>query len=193
MKMKNLILTAAAFLFLGGAVCAQTFEGRILMSSVNTVNDEKADITWLLRKGESRMDFVSVANGVSTDYTLLADASGLDIVAKGQVTKVPATALPAGSYQLVEKTGEEQVNGFNCTHYVFTDGTARIDVWASMEAGLNVNDLPFMMRAKFPSAELFRGFPIRFEKRDPMGELQQSHEVRHVRAESVPASAFLRK
>jgi len=172
---------------------AQTFEGRIAMSTVNTSNDEKAEVTWLLRKGESRMDFASVAKGVSTDYALIVDANGIDMVAKGQVTKVPTGSIPTGNYQLMEKAGEESVNGFNCTHYVFTDGSSRIDVWANTEVGVSLNDMPFMMRAKFPAGELFKGFPIRFEKRDLMGKLLQSHDVRSIQAETVPARAFVRK
>jgi hypothetical protein len=190
--MKKLIFTACVALMAGNGV-AQTFEGRIAMSTVNTLNDEKAEVSWLLRKGESRMDFVSVAKGVSTDYALIVDAIGIDMVAKGQVTKVPTNAIPAGNYQLMERAGEETVNGFNCTHYVFTDGSSRIDIWASTEVGVSLSDMPFLMRAKFPAGDQFKGFPIRFEKRDLMGKLLQSHDVRSIQAEAVPASAFVRK
>lgn len=189
--MKSILTIAAAVASF--STMAQSFEGTINMTAINTAMDETSTIVWHLKQGDSRMDFHTVANGITTDYALIADKKGIDLVAQGTVTKVPAAPLASASFQLLETKGTVTINNRPCTHYLLTNGKDQIDLWASTEMGLSLSDLPFFMRMKFPSADLIKGFPVKMETRDALGNLTLSHEVTAVSATPISAHTFERK
>ena len=89
--MRNLYV---AVLVLASAFAnAQNFEGVITMNTSNESLSETATLTWYLKGGSSRMEIDSKAGDHNTEYVVIADGKGMDMIAEGQVTSVPQTAM----------------------------------------------------------------------------------------------------
>lgn len=170
------------------------FEGVITMSSSNTAIKETAEITWYLKGVDSRMDFRSVADGVASDYALIADAKGIDMLSKGQVTPIAQQDLRTtnASMTLLDETKDVQQNGYACIRRTYTDGKDDITYWVTATLPIGFRDLPMFMRRNMPRME-DNLFPVKMEKRDVTGKVLLTQELRSVTANKVDAAKFARQ
>lgn len=189
--MKNLFI--AAIVLTSSWATAQNFEGVITMNTTNEAMMETATLTWYLKGENSRMDIDSKAGDHATQYTVIADTKGMDMIADGQVTAVPQTAMSVDmkTQQLVSETKNVSVNGYNCTQAVFTDGTNQTTYWLAEGIGLGFNDLPFIIKRNMPKISS-SGFPLKMEKRDASGKIILSQDVVSITPSTVSNSKFER-
>ncbi|MCF8275757.1 MAG: DUF4412 domain-containing protein [Flavobacteriales bacterium] len=173
---------------------AQSFEGVITMNTTNEAMKENASVTWYIKGERSRMEVASKAGEHNTQYVLVADAKGTDLIADDHITPVPPTALKTemANLQLVSKREGVMVNGFTCVQEVYTDGVNQVTYWLSTESGLSFNDLPAVFRKNMPRIES-AGFPVKMEKRDAAGKVVVSQDVLSVAAAKVDDSKFERR
>lgn len=190
MKFINMIIAV----FFANVVLAQDFEGVITMNTTNTAMKEQATVTWYLKNGDSRMDIHSDADGHSSDYSIITDGKGMDMVAQGHVTRIPQNTMVAqGAAQtlLSEKEGVE-MNGYNCTQAVYFDGKNQTTYWLTNDLKMGFNDLPSVIKRNMPKVEA-TGFPVKMEKRNAEGKVILSQDVVSVKPATVDASKFNRK
>lgn len=193
MKTLKALYTVGLFM-MANLVMAQSFEGVITMNTTNEAIKEQATLTWYLKNGNSRMDIQSSADGHSSNYSIIVDGKGMDMVSQGHVTSIPQTAMKvenAGQTLLSEKTGV-QMNGYNCTQAVYFDGQNQTTYWFTNDLALEFNDLPSVIKRNMPSVEA-SGFPVKMEKRNPQGKVILSQEVISVSASTVDNGKFERR
>lgn len=184
----------AALMFVSSAVLAQSnFEGVITMNTTNEAMKEKATVTWYLKGNSSRLDINSQAGEHDTQYAVISDAKGMDLVSQGHVTPIQSVApVTKSSLRLESETQGVSVNGFTCTKQVYADTEGETTYWLAKDLELGFDDLPAFIRRNMP-AVTSNGFPVRMEKRDGTGKLVLSQDVLSVHATSVDASKFERK
>lgn len=190
--MKKSILSVFTLLTLNVAV-AQQFEGIISMNTTNQGLKEEASITWYLKGTDSRMDVRSTADGHTSQYAIIIDGKGTDMVSQGHVTPIPSNSMRgAGGQTLLSRKEGVSVNGYSCTQAVYFDGQNQTTFWFTEELPITSADLPNMLRTNLPS-DMEKGFPIKMEKRNPKGDILLSQEVTSVQAATVEVSKFERK
>ena len=125
MRFSKLIFTISLSVISVWCFAQSGFEGVITMNTSNETMKEKASISWYLKGDKSRMDISSQAGEHSTEYTIIADEKGMDMVSQGHVTSVPQVAMKIDNSKqtLVSKSDGINVNGFDCQKAVYTDGT----------------------------------------------------------------------
>jgi len=171
-----------------------TFEGVITMQTSNTAIKETADVTWYLKGEDSRMEFRSMADGVASDYALIVDAKGTDMVSKGHVTSISQQDLRTtnASMTLLDETKGVQMNGYECIRRTYTDGKDDITYWVTAALPIGFKDLPMFMRRNMPRMEDGL-FPVKMEKRDVVGKVLLTQELRSVNPSKVDATKFARQ
>lgn len=193
--MKNMkMICTLAMLMVANWSMAQNFEGVINMKTSNEVMKETAALTWYLKGDKSRLDIASQADGHSTQYAIISDEKGLDMVAEGHVTAIDKAALDLGlsAITLISEKNGVQMNGFACKQAVYFDGKSQTTYWLTDALGLTFNDIPSIIRRNMPSIDS-NGFPVRMEKRNAEGKVVLTQEVVSVTATKVDDSKFDRK
>ncbi|MCF8459478.1 MAG: DUF4412 domain-containing protein [Flavobacteriales bacterium] len=190
MKTMKTIYTVMV-LMMANLVMAQNFEGVINMKTTNEEMKEKATLTWYLKGDKSRMDISSQAGEISTDYTIISDEKGLDMVAEGHVTAINKTALDLGlpTVTLLSEKNAVQMNGYTCKQAVYFDGKSQTTYWLTDALGLTFNDIPAIIRRNMPTIDS-NGFPVRMEKRNAEGKVILTQEVVSTQAAKVEDSKF---
>ena len=190
--MRNLYV--AVLVLVSSVASAQNFEGVITMNTSNETMKETASVTWYLKGNDSRMDINSKAGDQQTQFAVIADSKGMDMIAEGQVTSVPQAAMQVdlAAQQLVSETKNVQVNGYNCTMAVYTDGTNQTTYWLAEGLGIGFSDIPFMIKRNMPKISS-SGFPVKMEKRDASGKIILSQVVVSITPSSVSDLKFDRK
>ncbi|MCF8462240.1 MAG: DUF4412 domain-containing protein [Flavobacteriales bacterium] len=173
---------------------AQNFEGVITMNTTNEAMKEKASLTWYLKGNKSRMDISSQAGEISTEYAIIADEKGLDMVAEGHVTAINKAALDLGlqTVTLLSEKSAVQMNGYACKQEVYFDGKTQTTYWLTDALGLAFNDIPAIIRRNMPTIDS-NGFPVRMEKRNAEGKVVLTQDVVSVKPSKVEDSKFDRK
>lgn len=173
---------------------AQNFEGVINMSTSNDEMKETATLTWYLKGDRSRMDIVSQAGDHNSSYAIIADEKGMDMVAEGNVTNIPASAMKSdmSTLSLVSEMNAVSMNGYLCKQVVYSDGKNQTTYWLTDALNLKFDDIPMVLRRNMPSINT-TGFPVKMEKRDGAGKVVLSQNVLSVKASSVADSKFERR
>ncbi len=173
---------------------AQNFEGVINMKTTNEVMKETASLTWYLKGTKSRMEISSQAGEHSSEYAIISDEKGLDMVAEGQVTPIDKSALDLGLSNvtlLSEKEGV-QMNGYACKQAVYFDGKSQTTYWLTDALSLTFTDIPSILRRNMPNIDS-KGFPVRMVKRNAEGKVVLTQEVVSAQVSKVEDSKFVRK
>ncbi|MFT6211560.1 MAG: hypothetical protein ACJAYA_001056 [Bacteroidia bacterium] len=173
---------------------AQNFEGVITMNTVNEEMEEKASLTWYLKGDKSRMDIKSQAGEHTTEYAVISDEKGIDMVSEGHVTNIPQSVMKTGASAqslLSEKDGVS-MNGYICTRAIYFNGKNQTTYWLTDDLKISFKDIPSILRSNMPSIEA-NGFPIKMETRGADGKIVFSQEVVSVKAAKVDDSKFARK
>jgi hypothetical protein len=193
MKTMKTIFTLAILMVANWSM-AQNFEGVITMNTTNEAMKEKASVTWYLQGDKSRMDISSQAGDISTQYAIIADEKGLDMVAEGHVTAINKAALDLGlsTITLLSEKEGVQMNGYACKQAVYFDGKSQTTYWLTDALGLTFNDIPAIIRRNMPTIDS-NGFPVRMEKRDAEGKVVLTQDVVSVQPSKVDDSKFDRK
>ncbi|MCF8256306.1 MAG: DUF4412 domain-containing protein [Flavobacteriales bacterium] len=187
--------TLLPLMLLSVAVFAQgAFEGVITMTTTNAEIKETTEVTWYLKGERSRMDMRSTTPDYTTEYALISDAKGMDMVAQGQVTPVPASEIHTSNatMTLLEESKGQRVNGFDCIKRTYTDGTNDITYWLATGTGIGFNDLPLFLRRNMPRLDPDQ-FPVKMEKRDAEGRVLMTQDVASVRTQIVEDRLFERR
>lgn len=173
---------------------AQNFEGVITMNMTNDVMKEKASLTWYLKGDKSRMDISSQAGEHHTEYAIISDAKGLDMVAEGHVTAMDKAAFDLGlsTVTLLSEKDGVNMNGYACKQAVYFDGKSQTTYWLTDALGLTFSDIPSLIRRNMPNIDS-KGFPVRMEKRNAEGKVVLTQEVVSAQASKVDDSTFDRK
>jgi len=190
----RIIFTATILMTAFGAMAQSRFEGVITMNTTNAAMKETATVTWYLKDGRSRLDFNSQAGDTHSEYAVITDEKGMDLVAQGHVTPVPAVAMKMESakQQFVSETKGLKVNGFDCSKQVYTDGTNETTYWLTDALDIRYSDLPFFIRKNMPQISS-DAFPVKMEKRDSTGKVVLSQDVLSITPQTVDDSSFERK
>ena len=173
---------------------AQSFEGIITMNTVNEEIEEKATLSWYLKGDKSRVDIKSQAGKHATEYAIISDEIGVDMVAEGQVTNIPQSVMKTGASAqslLSEKEGVS-MNGYTCTRAIYFNGKNQTTYWLTNDLNIGFDDIPAILRRNMPNIEA-SGFPIKMETRGADGKVVVSQEVVSVKAAKVDDSKFARK
>jgi hypothetical protein len=175
------------------AMAQSTFEGVITMTTTNTAIKETAEVTWYLKGESSRMDIRSMADGMASDYALIADAKGTDMVSKGHVTPIAQKELRTANatMTLLDESKGHKVNGYDCIKRTYTDGTDDITYWLTSALPIGFKDLPMLLRRNMPRLE-DNLFPVKMEKRDASGTVLLTQDLRTLTPTAVPATRFER-
>lgn len=192
-QMKKFILLP--LMLLSVAVFAQgAFEGVITMTTTNVEIKETTAVTWYLKGEHSRMEMRSTTPDYTTDYVLISDEKGMDMVAEGQVTSVPASALRTtnATMTVLDESKGHRVNGFDCIKRTYTDGTHDITYWLATGTGIGFSDLPLFLRRNMPRLDAGH-FPVKMEKRDAEGNVLMTQDVASVSRQKVEETLFDRK
>ena len=170
---------------------AQNFEGVITMKTTNEVMKETASLTWYLKGDKSRMEISSQADGHSTQYAIISDGKGLDMVAQGHVTPIDKAVLDLGqsNITLLSERDGVAMNGYTCKQAVYFDGKSQTTYWLTDDLGLSFSDIPSIIRRNMPNIDA-KGFPIRMEKRNADGKVVLTQEVVSVQPSKVEDSKF---
>jgi len=173
---------------------AQSFEGVITLNTTNEAMKEQATVTWYMKGNSSRLDIHSQAGEYTTDYSVISDEKGMDLVSQGHVTAVPAVAMKMETAQqrFVSETKGQNVNGFACTKQVYTDGDNQTTYWLADDVKVSFKDLPFFIQKNMPQIPV-DAFPVKMEKRDGTGKLVLSQDVLSITASPVDAAKFERR
>jgi hypothetical protein len=181
-------------MLLSTAVLAQgAFEGVITMTTTNAEISETTQVKWSLKGGHSRMDMQSSSQEQNTEYAIISDAKGIDMVSQGQVTPIPPASLRSNSpaLTLLDESEGHVVNGHKCVKRVYSDGRSDVTYWLANSLGISQTDLPMFLRRGMPRFE--NGlFPVRMEKRDAEGKVLMTQEVLAVTPQRVEDSLFVR-
>lgn len=193
MKKMKIVYTVMAIL-VSSLSFAQNFEGVITMSTANGEIDEKASLTWYLKGDKSRMDIKSQAGEHASEYAIISDEKGIDMVAEGHVTNIPQSVMKtsASTQSLLSEKEGVSMNGYTCTRAVYFNGKNQTTYWLTNDLKLSFKDIPAILRRNMPSIES-NGFPIKMETRGADGEVIFSQEVLSVRAAKVEDSKFDRR
>lgn len=187
-------LTLLPLMLLSLTVSAQgAFEGVISMTTTNTEISETTEVTWYLKGERSRMDMRSSADGQVTEYAIISDGKGLDMVAQGHVTPIPPSEMRTGgsAMTLLDESAGHRVNGYECVRRVYTDGVNDVTYWLATGTGIGFSDLPMFMRRNMPRLDAGH-FPVKMEKRDAEGKLLMTQDVSAVSAQKVGDELFVR-
>ncbi len=173
---------------------AQNFEGVINMSTANEAMKETATLTWYLKGDRSRMDIVSQAGDHNSSYAIISDEKGMDMVAEGNVTNIPASAMKAdmATLSLVSEMNAVSMNGYLCKQVVYSDGKYQTTYWLTDALNLKFDDIPMALRRNMPSIST-AGFPVKMEKRDATGKVVLRQDVLSVKTSAVDDSKFERR
>ncbi len=173
---------------------AQNFEGVINMTTSNTEIKETATLTWYLKGDRSRMDIVSKAGDHNSTYAIISDEKGMDMVADGNITNIPSSAMKSdmATLSLISEMNAVSMNGFMCKQMVYSDGKNQITYWLTDAVDIKFNDIPLILRRNMPSINS-NAFPVKMEKRDATGKVILSQNVVAAKASSVDDSKFARK
>jgi len=193
-KMKKFLLIPLMVLPLGAVFAQGAFEGVIVMMTTNTEIKESTEVKWYLKGERSRMEMRSTTPDYKTDYTLISDEKGMDMVAEGQVTPVPASAMRTtnSTMTVLEESKGHRVNGFDCIKRTYTDGTHDITYWLATGTGIGFSDLPLFLRRNMPRLDAGH-FPVKMEKRDAEGKVLMTQDVASVSRQKVEETLFDRK
>jgi hypothetical protein len=190
--MKKLLLLP--LMLLSVTMFAQgAFEGVITMTTTNAEIGETTQVKWALKGDRSRMDMQSSAEGQNTEYAIISDAKGIDMVAQGQVTPIPPASLRSSTptLTLLDESEGHVVNGHKCVKRVYSDGKDDVTYWLADSLGISQSDLPMFLRRSMPRFESGL-FPVRMEKRDMEGKVLMTQEVLAVTPQKVDDSLFAR-
>lgn len=181
-------------LFTANWAFAQSFEGVISMNTTNEELKESATVTWYLKGDRSRMDIVSKAGEYNSEYAVIVDQNGMDMVAEGHVTAVPQAAMKVdlATQSLVSELEGVSVNGQTCKQVVYTDGVNKTTYWLATDLGISFDDIPYIIKRNMPKISS-EGFPVRMEKRNAEGKIVLSQDVVSVSPTTVDDSKFERK
>lgn len=188
-------LTLLPLMLLSVAVFSQgAFEGVITMTTTNAEIQETTAVTWYLKGERSRMEMRSTTPDYTTDYALISDEKGIDMVAEGQVTPVPTTALRTTNTTMtvLDESKGHSVNGYDCIKRTYTDGTNDVTYWLATSTGIGFSDLPLFLRRNMPRLDAGH-FPVKMEKRDAEGKVLMTQDVASVRKQKVEETMFERK
>jgi hypothetical protein len=193
MKKMRIIYTMIALMAANWA-SAQNFEGVINMSTANEEMKETATLTWYLKGDRSRMDIVSKAGDHNSSYAIISDEKGMDMVAEGNVTNIPASAMKAdmATLSLVSEMNAVSMNGYLCKQVVYSDGKYQTTYWLTDALNLKFDDIPMALRRNMPSIST-TGFPVKMEKRDATGKVVLRQDVLSVKTSAVDDSKFERR
>ncbi len=194
MKFSKLFFTLSLTVISVWCFAQNGFEGVITMNTTNEALNEKATISWYLKGDKTRMDISSQAGEHSTEYAIIADEKGMDMVSEGHVTSIPQVSMKMdnSNQTMVSKTDGINVNGFDCQKVIYTDGTHETTYWFAEGTGLTFDDLPFVIKRNMPKVTS-SGFPVKMEKKDATGKLILSQEVLSITAAAVELDRFERK
>lgn len=169
------------------------FEGVVTMTTTNAEIGETTSVKWHLKGDRSRMDMQSSAEGQSTEYAIISDAKGIDMVAQGQVTPIPPASLRSNSpsMTLLDESEGHLVNGHKCVKRIYSDGKDDVTYWLAGSLGISQSDLPMFLRRSMPRFETGM-FPVRMEKRDAEGKVLMTQEVLAVTPQRLDDSLFTR-
>jgi hypothetical protein len=190
-----LTLTFVAFTFSSFAQ-SDSFEGTATMETSTAKTDETAQVTVHVKGNNARLDFISTTPGHTSEYSIIIDSKGADIVSKGIVTKLDLdkAITPKGKMLPVLKEGGVEKNGHICTHYQFSDGEQTIDYWMSSDFGLDQSQLPDVFSQGMPKPEgALKGLNIAMTVVDKDGNLLSSQKLLSVQPSKVNDSIFDRK
>ena len=184
------LYTLVALLFVGSSF-AQNFEGVIKLNTTNLELKEEASVTWYLKNGNSRMDISSKAENHNSEYAIISDSKGMDMVSQGHITPVPQAAVKVDNIPqtLLSKEDGVKINGYNCSKEVYFDGKNQTTYWLTNDLSVKFSDLPFMIKRNMPKIKS-TGFPVKMEKKSPEGKVLLSQDVTSVKATSVSDSRF---
>ena len=190
-----LTLTFVAFTFSSFAQ-SDSFEGTATMETSTAKTDETAQVTVHVKGNNARLDFISTTPGHTSEYSIIIDNKGADMVSKGVVTNLNLDEAipPKGKMLPVVKEGGVEKNGHICTHYQFSDGEQTIDYWMSSDFGLEQSQLPDVFSQGMPKPEgELKGLTIAMTVVDKDGKLVSSQRLISVTPSKVTDSIFERK
>ena len=190
-----LTLTFAAFTVSSFAQ-DNLFEGTAAMETMTAKIEETAQVTIHVKGKNARLDFVSTTPQHTTEYSIIIDDKGADLISKGVVTGLNLDELipQKGDLLPVVKEGGVEKDGHICTHYQFSDGEQTIDYWMSDDFGLQQSQLPDIFSQGMPKPEGgLKGLTIAMTVMDKDGKLVSSQRLISVTPSKVTDSIFERK
>lgn len=197
--MMKIFSTIVSLLLVASVFAQSGFEGQIQLTVNNPASSEKADITWFVKNGQHRLDYNTVAEGNSMNYSLVADNASAKMIAKdGSVINIPMETMNKGSYNLVgylttDQAKGQNVSGFNCAKYTIQTKEYMVEYWLSNETGLKSSDFPsFMQKGLFmPANELQSGsVPVKIVVKDLNGKVVYIQTITAITASNVDAAKF---
>lgn len=193
---KQLLTLTFAVFTLSSFAQSDLFEGTATLETTTTKTDETAQVTVHVKGKNARLDFVSSTPDHTTEYSIIIDDKGADMVASGEITHLNLDALipPKGNMLPVVKEGGVEKNGHICTHYQFSDGEQTVDYWMSSDFGLEQSQLPNVFTQGMPKPEgELKGLTIAMTVVDKEGKLISSQKLISVTPGKVADSIFDRK
>lgn len=190
------IFTLILVLLTSATFAQKAFEGTVVMETTTAKTQERATVTVHIKDHDTRMDLISITPDYNSEYSIFIDDKGTDLVSQGEITSIDLnTAIPAkGTMTPLLKEGNVSKNGYNCTHYRFSDGTEITDYWITDAFGLTMSQMPSIFQRGMPKpTDGIQGLPVAIIVVDLNGQEVSTQKLISVTPGRVEESVFERR
>ena len=185
-------------------VYGQSFEGVIEATTYTKSTKEDATVIWYVKDGNSKIEVSGTADGKSFNTTLLFKKNDpelhilTEINGSKAVYNVPQSAVsqaPGFSSETTAKIDKQKsIAGYSCfqVKIEFIDGSA--ECWVSSDLDINSESLPPSLHSvgiigALKANGIF-GMPLEAEKKNNIGEIEYSFQVKNITSQNLSESLF---
>jgi hypothetical protein len=203
MKNKIVILTSA-FCIAFGNLFAQNFEGVITMNMHTPEKNERANIVWKMKNGNSRLEYSGSLDGKPFQYVFIlrSDDTKVKILTEANGQKVVYTSNSPGSnadntkyYDHSFTSSNKVIDKYTAEQVTLKATDRRTTCWLSKDVPLTIEMLPSMLKANgvltYFLMKKLAGFPMEIESFDATGKLIFSQKITSVKPTPVSDNEFV--
>ncbi len=195
--MKKTLFTLLTIFSAFNLFAQSKFEGVITMHSESRGGKDLSDITWYVKNGQHRIDYVN-SGEMSSTYSLLSKAGKLEMLNERGRVNIPGNSMKQpdynfNAYKLVSTKAGEEINGFPCTKYTIEQGDKVAEYWIVQDPTLQISDFPEFMRHSLLSVseKLQPGsIPIQIKISDLNGKMVYMQAIKDIISVEVGEEKF---
>lgn len=183
---------------------AQSFEGVIEASTFTQASKENASVKWYVKNGNSRMEITGVADGKTTNSTLLFQKSNTQFYLLSEISgKKAAFAIPQDSISAMVKSlnmravkteATKTIAGSKCYLVNLESAEGTTECWVSDEVKVAAESFPPSLRSKGILGVLksngITALPLDVTSRNAGGEVVYSFSIKSITPMALNESLF---
>lgn len=170
-----------------------SFEGKIVMRTENPVTGEISDITWYMKNGQHKLNYVNSGTDISSTYSLVSNGGTLEMVNDGGKVAIDKSKLnnpvfEFPGHKLLNKEANKVMNEFKCIRYTIESGDKVAEVWMADDADLKISDFPdFMQNNLLSICENLHqgGIPVQITIKEKSGKLIHRQSISYIMAAKI--------